>query len=71
MFVCSTITLFVFYLEGGLENPRKERNLGEKPFSKTLFQLRMELKKGKKQGRDERMQEDYVDAQHGEIEAAQ
>ena len=31
----------------------------EKGFSKTSFQLRMELKKGHKQGRDEGMQEDY------------
>ena len=30
-----------------------------KSFSKTSFQLRIELKKGRKQGRDEKTQEDY------------
>ena len=34
--------------------PEKEWKLRKKSFSKTLFQLRMELKKGQKQGRDER-----------------
>ena len=31
----------------------------EKSFSETSFELRIELKKGQKQGRDETMQEDY------------
>ena len=31
----------------------------ENSFCTTLFQLGMDLKKGEKQGRDERMQEDY------------
>ena len=56
VFVSSTINAFVFCLEGGLENPQK-RTRG-KSCSKTSFQLRMDLKKGQKQGRDERMQED-------------
>ena len=58
VFVSSTINTFVFYLEGGLENPQKEQKVGKK-FSKTSFQLRMDLKRGQKQGRDERTQEDY------------
>ena len=29
-FICSTIKTFVFYLERGLENPRKERKLRKK-----------------------------------------
>ena len=59
VFVCSTINTFVFYLEGCLENTQKRTELRKKPFSKTSFQLRMELKKGQKQDRDERMQEEY------------
>ena len=39
-------------------NPRKGTET-RKSFCKTSFQLRMDLKKGPKQGRDERMQEDY------------
>ena len=43
----------MFYLEGGLENPQKRTETKEK-VCKTSFQLRTELKKGQKQGRDER-----------------
>ena len=46
-------------MEGGLENPKKELKLGEDSLCKTSFQLGMGLKKGQKQGRDERTQEDY------------
>ena len=45
VFVCSTINAFAFYLEGGLENPQESTETWEKSFSKTSFQLRMELKK--------------------------
>ena len=45
VFVCSTINVFVFYLEGGLENPRKKTKTREKSLCKTSFQLRMGLKK--------------------------
>ena len=58
-FVSSTINTFVLYLEGGLENPKKEHKLGENSFCETSFQLRMVMKNGKKFGREERMQEDY------------
>ena len=61
-----TINVFVFNLEGclenlqgGLENSQKEQKFGGKSFCKTSFQSRMELKKGQKQGRDEGTQEDY------------
>ena len=50
---------FVFYLEVGLETPQKEKKLGKKVSVKLDFKLGMDLKKVQKQGRDERMQEDY------------
>ena len=54
MFVSSTINVFLFYLEGGLENSQeKKTETREKGFCKTSFQLRMDQNKGQKQGRDE------------------
>ena len=58
VFVCSTINMFGFYLEGGLKTPEKEQK--PKNYSKASLQLRMTLKKGQKQGRNERTQEDYL-----------
>ena len=40
------------------KTPNKEQNVGKK-FLQTSFQLRMDLKQGENQGRDERTQEDY------------
>ena len=60
LFVWSTISTFVFYLEAGLESPGKKNGNQWKSFSKTSFQLSMALKKGQKQGRYERPQEDYA-----------
>ena len=37
VFVSSTINAFVFYLEGGLENHRKEQKLGKKVSLKLHF----------------------------------
>ena len=59
VFISRTINVFIFFLEGGLENCEKEHKLREKSFCKTLFQLRIGLKKGQKQGGDERMHKDY------------
>ena len=48
------------YLEGGLENLRKRTETKGKSFYNTEFHLRIdEAEKGQKQGREERMQEDY------------
>ena len=58
VFICSTINAFIFYLEGGLENPSNEWNVGEKSSSNISFQLRMKVKKGQKVGRYERTKED-------------
>ena len=58
MFISSTINVFVFYLEGGLETPEKEQKL-EKSFCRTLYQLRVDLRKWGKQGRNEKKQQDY------------
>ena len=57
VFISSTMNSFIFYLEGGLENLWKEQKLAEIFFWKTLFQLRMGLKKHR--NRDKRMQKDY------------
>ena len=46
-------------MEGGLQTLQKRMETKGKCFFKTLFQLRMALKNGQKQGRGERMQEDY------------
>ena len=51
---------FIFILEGGLKNWKRTENR-EKTFSKTSFQLRMQLKKGQKQGRDERTKKKLPD----------
>ena len=61
LFFCSTINAFVISLEGCLGNLRKRTESRGKSFSKVSFCLRgsMELKKGQKQGKNERMQEDY------------
>ena len=40
----STTNVFVFYFEGGFENPNKEHKASGKSFYKTSFQLRMGLK---------------------------
>ena len=53
------INAFVSYFECGLEILRKRTETREKSFSKTSFQLRMDLKNGQKQGRAERTQEGY------------
>ena len=58
VFVCSTINTFIVYLEGGLENPRKRTETREKVALKLNFTINR-AEKGQKQGRDERMQEDY------------
>ena len=59
VFVSSTINEFVFDLEGGFKETQKRTEMREKSFYKTSFQLGMGLKKVKKQGRDEKTQEDY------------
>ena len=59
VFSFSTIKMFNFYLEGGLENHWKRTETRGKSLCRTSFQLRMRLKKVQKQGRDERTQEDY------------
>ena len=51
---------FVFCLEGGIETPPKTTETRGKSFAETSYKLRMELKKGQKQGRDEGTQEDYL-----------
>ena len=51
---------FVFYLEVGLETPKKNWKLREKlPEKKISFQVGMDLYKGQRQGRDEKTQEHY------------
>ena len=45
VFISSTMNAFVYYLEGGLENPRKRTKTKGKSFCKTLVQLRMDRKK--------------------------
>ena len=59
VFLSSTINPFIFYLEGGSETPKKNKNEG-RSFCKKSFQWGMGLKKVQKQGRDERLQKDYL-----------
>ena len=60
MFVFSTISVFVFCLEVGLETPQKEQKLGKKCFCESSFQVGMKVKKGQKQDRAERTQKGYL-----------
>ena len=46
-------------LKCGLENPRIRAELRKESFYKTSFQLVMGVKKVQKQGRNERIKEDY------------
>ena len=60
VFVCSTINVFVIYLEGGLENPQKRMETTEKTFSKTSVNLRIGgAEKRTETSRDERTQENH------------
>ena len=47
VFISSTISAFVFFLEGGLENPSKRTKTREKSFCKISFQLGWAWKKDK------------------------
>ena len=58
VFISSTLSVFVYYLEVGLETPLKNTNR-EKICSKTSFQVGMDARKVQKQSRNEIMQVDY------------
>ena len=48
-----------FYLNVGLEPPKRKQIRGKKFLEKTSFQVGVDLQTVQKQGRDENMQEDY------------
>ena len=56
VFASSAINVFIFYLEGGLENRLKSTETRERSLYITSFQLGMKVQK---QRREERTQEDY------------